>query len=134
MLCITTTIISLKFLETVHHSIINFTFGLWGTLQCLMIAGFCDALALPTELDDILKILGVAFLFFLGQAFITVALQYQDAGPVGLVRTTEVVFIFVWQFVFLGVVPDIYRYLHSFVSTRVTHICSHKNELLSFFN
>ncbi|CAL8099506.1 unnamed protein product [Orchesella dallaii] len=109
MLCITFTIITLKFLENVFHGIVNLVFGLWGTLQCLLVSFLCGTLSIPTEWPDMWKIFATAVLFYLGQAFITLALKYEDAGPVGLLRSTEVIFCFVWQFLFLDVVPDIYR-------------------------
>ena len=48
-------------------------------------------------------------LSFLG--CITLALQYEEAGPIALCRTCDVIFSFVWQFAFLGIVPDLFRYV-----------------------
>ncbi|ODN02169.1 Solute carrier family 35 member G1 [Orchesella cincta] len=115
MLCITFTIITLKFLENIFHGIVKLVFGLWGTIQCLIVSRLCGTLSVPSGWSDVWKILATAVLFYLGQAFITLALKYEDAGPVGLFRSTEVIFCFVWQFLFLGVVPDIYSCVGAFL-------------------
>lgn len=105
---ITLSIIAIKFLATVNISVINLCFAFWGTLGCFFVSWIGQTLSIPSS-DDIWKIVITALLFYLGQIFMTIALKYVDAGPVGLLRTTELVFVFLWQFLFLGVVPDVYR-------------------------
>ncbi|OXA59259.1 hypothetical protein Fcan01_06002 [Folsomia candida] len=111
MLCITLSLIVLKFLETVPQDVVTLVLGIWGTVQCLVLSLLLGVLQFPTHFEDICKIVGTAVLFFVGQTLLTVALKHEDAGPVGLLRTTEVLFAFVWQFVFLNVVPNIYSIL-----------------------
>ena len=66
-------------------------------------------LELPrTGLDWILAV-SLAVLAFAGQSFFTQALKYEEAGPVSLIRTSEVIFTFIWQAIFLSVAPDIFR-------------------------
>ncbi|CAG7821849.1 unnamed protein product, partial [Allacma fusca] len=45
---------------------------------------------------------------FAGQSFFTQALKYEEAGPVSLIRTSEVIFTFLWQMIFLNQLPDIF--------------------------
>lgn len=110
MMCITLAIIVLKFLTSIPQEWVNLALGGWGTIQCLILSLFLGVLQFPTRMGDVGKILATAILFFLGQAFITSALKYEKAGPVGMLRVTEVPFAFIWQFLFLNVTPDLYRY------------------------
>jgi len=109
MISITIMIISLKFLETVYHGLISLCLSLWGVTQCLVLSLILEVLQIPQETSEIFLIIATAVLYFVGQALLTLALQVEDAGPVALVRTCEVVFAFMWQFLFLDVIPDVYR-------------------------
>lgn len=55
--------------------------------------------------------IALASLTFLGQTCITLAFKFEQAGTVSLCRTFDIVFAYVWQFVFLGVVPDKYSFV-----------------------
>jgi len=45
-------------------------------------------------------------LMSLGNTFLVLALQVEEAGVVALIRTSEVVFTFFWQWVISGESPD----------------------------
>ncbi|ODN02168.1 hypothetical protein Ocin01_04506 [Orchesella cincta] len=110
MLCIAITIIMMRFLQNVYHGLINLVFGVWGALQTTLLAVALGVLEYPHDLQDALLMMATGVVFFMGQTFLALALQFEEAGPVSLVRTSEVVFAFIWQFLFLKVSPDIFRY------------------------
>lgn len=93
MLCIAMTIILMRFLQNVYHGLINLVFGIWGTLQTTTLALAAGVLECPHDLQDAILMSATGVLFFLGQTFLAVALQFEEAGPVSLVRTSEVVFV-----------------------------------------
>jgi drug/metabolite transporter (DMT)-like permease len=65
-------------------------------------------LSVPTGLSDSLLTGGVALLSFIGQIAIILALKFEQAGPVSLLRSLDVIFGFLLQFAFLGVAPDLF--------------------------
>lgn len=93
MLCIAMTIILMRFLQNVYHGLINLIFGIWGTIQTTTLALAVGVLECPRDLHDAILMSATGVLFFLGQTFLAVALQFEEAGPVSLVRTSEVVFV-----------------------------------------
>ena len=52
-------------------------------------------------------ILGCTFAFLISQTFRTLALQREKAGPVTLIQTSQVVFSYLLQFIFLHEVPSL---------------------------
>lgn len=71
--------------------------------------GLCvweDELKAPETIQHWFYAVGVAFLTFVGQNALTLALQYEQAGPISLIRPSEILFIFVWQFLFLNKIAD----------------------------
>lgn len=109
MLCLATSYIIIRYLRTVHHAVVNFFFSAWGFFQCVSIAYYLDVLGLPKNCTEVFLIIATAVLAFSAQTFLTLGLKYEQAGPVSLVRTTEILFAFGWQLIFLGVVPDLFR-------------------------
>jgi drug/metabolite transporter (DMT)-like permease len=85
-------------------------FGVIGVLQAAILSQTMGNFTLPAGLYDSLLLSGLALLSFIGQMTIILALKFEQAGPVALVRSCDVIFGFVLQFIFLGVVPDAYRY------------------------
>jgi uncharacterized metal-binding protein len=69
-----------------------------------------NGLNVPQGLNDYLLTFGVAGLSFVGQMSIVLALKFEQAGPVALIRSCDVIFGFLLQFVFLDVIPDLWRY------------------------
>lgn len=54
---------------------------------------------------------------FAGQVLLTLALQVENAGPVAIARTSDIVFAFIWQILFFKEVPNIYSILGAFLVT-----------------
>jgi len=117
MMSIAISIVLMRYLQNVHHSLINLILGWWGSLQTITLAVIAGVLTVPQGMDIIsdnggfLLMTASGLLFFFGQTSLAVALQLEEAGPVSLVRTSEVVFAFIWQIVFLNVFPDIFRWV-----------------------
>lgn len=115
MLCLATSYIIIRYLRTVHHAVVNLFFSAWGFFQCVSIAYYLDVLGLPKNCTEVFLIIATAVLAFSAQTFLTLGLKYEQAGPVSLVRTTEILFAFGWQLIFLGVVPDLFSVLGAFL-------------------
>jgi drug/metabolite transporter (DMT)-like permease len=115
MLCLASNYVILRHLRTVNHALLNLIFSFWGFSESLIISLWLGVLEFPESGRDILLIIVSAFLSFFAQTCLTLALKYELAGPVSLLRTTEVIFAFVWQLLFLGVIPDIFRYVVNYV-------------------
>ena len=102
------TIITRKIRE-VQFALMLVVFGIIGMIEAVIFSQVMNGFSLPEGLEDSLLLVGVAGLSFVGQMSIILALKFEQAGPVALIRTCDVVFGFLFQFVFMGVVPNIYR-------------------------
>jgi drug/metabolite transporter (DMT)-like permease len=94
-------------LREVHYSVMLTLFGLWGTLECLALSLLIGKMEVPRDGKDWLMAGGLALLSVTAQTCLTLALKFEKAGPVSLIRTCDVVFGFIWQFFILGVEFDI---------------------------
>jgi len=99
----------LRYIRRVHHTVTTFVFGLWGTIEMLVLAVLFDALKAPLGPKETGLVAGLAVLTFLGQYAIVYAMKSEQAGPVALVRTFDVVFGFFLQIVVLQTIPDTLR-------------------------
>ncbi|CAG7833424.1 unnamed protein product [Allacma fusca] len=99
------TIITRKIRE-VQFALMLVVFGIIGMIQAFVISRFSNGFTWPTETYDSMMLFGVAGLSFLGQMSIILALKFEQAGPVSLIRTCDVVFGFILQFIVLGVKPN----------------------------
>lgn len=93
----------------VHHSVIMVNFGWVAIVETTTITLLTSRFDVPhCGLDRWLLVLLGAFSFG-GQVLLTRALQMEQAGPVSVVRSAaDIVFVFIWQVVFFGEVPDRY--------------------------
>jgi drug/metabolite transporter (DMT)-like permease len=101
-----------RYLREVHFSLVSLSSGIWGVLQCTVLAFTFGVFELPDQNSDpkvIIYLSGLAFLTFFAQSFIVLALKFEQAGPVSITQSCDVIFAFMWQFVFLSVIPDYFR-------------------------
>lgn len=63
----------------------------------------------PKQWNEFLLVAGMMSAFS-AIACINLALKNEDAGPVSLIRSCDVIFAFIFQYIFLGVIPDTLRY------------------------
>ncbi|XP_030762775.1 solute carrier family 35 member G1 [Sitophilus oryzae] len=96
----------LRALKDVHFSVIMTNFGAFAFVQCLIVSYFIGAFCLPVCGADRYLIVALALFSFLGQILLTVALQLEQAGPVAIARSTDIVYAFIWQVLFFEEIPN----------------------------
>ncbi|ODN00876.1 Solute carrier family 35 member G1 [Orchesella cincta] len=108
MVLATATFLLLRYLRQLHFSLITVIFGFWGSFQSLALSASISKFQPPEGVEHWMMAIGLASVTFIGQTCITLAFKFEQAGTVSLCRTCDVLFAYLWQFVFLGVVPDAY--------------------------
>jgi drug/metabolite transporter (DMT)-like permease len=111
MLVATVSYLVLRYIRKVHYAVTNVAFGSWGTFENFGLALIFGVLSWPNCYKDWLAAFCLASLTFVGQMAIILAMKHEQAGPVSLVRTCDVIFAFFWQICVLDCWPEIYRYL-----------------------
>lgn len=81
----------LRALKGLHFSVIMTNFGLFALIQTTLISWAIGALCMPHCGTDRLLIVALALFSFAGQILLTVALQIEQAGPVAIARSTDIV-------------------------------------------
>ncbi|CAG7698834.1 unnamed protein product [Allacma fusca] len=104
----TFTYVILRWLRNVHYGLVTFCYGFYSVIECSICALIIGVLEFPHTGMDWFLACTLAALAFAGQSFFTQALKYEEAGPVSLIRTSEVIFTFLWQMIFLNQLPDIF--------------------------
>ena len=90
----------------VHFSL-SMLYAAWeGVVFVLIFMGIAGISPIPC-FHSLPYILACVVLFFLGQIFRTVALQREKAGTISLIQTSQVIFSFINQYIFLGEVPTL---------------------------
>ncbi|XP_063707833.1 solute carrier family 35 member G1 [Culicoides brevitarsis] len=109
----------LRALKGLHYSVIMTNFGLFSICYTLIVScyfGFC----MPKCGTDRLLILLLAIFSFAGQILLTLALQVEQAGPVSIARSSDIVFAFIWQICFFHEMPTVHSLIGALlVSTAV---------------
>jgi drug/metabolite transporter (DMT)-like permease len=96
----------LRYIRKVHYSVSTFLFGLWGSLETLSLALIFQVFSLPSSYKEWGLAATLAGLTFVGQCAIVLAMKSEQAGPVALVRTFDVIFGFALQILIMGLIPD----------------------------
>ncbi|CAL8144799.1 unnamed protein product [Orchesella dallaii] len=105
MVLLTIHYVILRYIRAVHHTLVTLSFAIWGLIECVVVSFAIGVLEAPKTLEEVGLLLATAALAFSAVTCLTLALKYEQAGPVALVRTIEVVFAFLWQYIFLDVQP-----------------------------
>jgi len=104
-------VVTLRYLKDVHYSLVTFIYGLVGTISslvlCFCVNGHFDP---PQSLRHWLYAVAIAVLTLIGHTTLTIALKVEEAGPVALVRTSEIIFMFIWQIILLNTMPTAIGY------------------------
>ena len=103
------TYVALRWLRPVDYIVVTFFYGLYSVIECFICSAVTNTLELPKTEEDWFLAITMAAMAFFGQSCFTMALKFEDAGPISLIRTLEVPFTFLWQIVFLSELPDIWR-------------------------
>ncbi|XP_023024453.2 solute carrier family 35 member G1 [Leptinotarsa decemlineata] len=96
----------LRALKGIHFSVIMTNFGAFALIQCVLVTSIIGALCLPSCGMDRYLIIALALFSFLGQILLTLALQMEQAGPVAIARSSDIVFAFIWQVLFFNEIPN----------------------------
>ncbi|KAK6636552.1 hypothetical protein RUM43_010214 [Polyplax serrata] len=100
--------ILLRALKGLHFSVIMTNFGSFALVQTFLVTYLLGTLCIPKCGMDRILIVALAFFSFSGQILLTLALQLEQAGPVAIARSADIVFAFIWQILFFKEVPNIY--------------------------
>ncbi|CAH0773613.1 unnamed protein product [Bemisia tabaci] len=98
----------LRALKGLHFSVIMTNFGAFALVLTLAITYHLKVLCLPPCGIDRYLIVALALLSFSGQILLTLALQIEEAGPVAIARSADIVFAFIWHVLFFSEVPNRY--------------------------
>jgi len=84
----------------IHYSLSLFYYAWEGALFLPIYMAFRGTLEIPC-FNDVLIMLGSGISGFLAQILMTIALQKERAGPATLVQTSQIIFAFIFQALFL---------------------------------
>lgn len=105
--------IVLRQLKQVHYSVVVFWFStvlaMFGAILTIALDGF----TLPRTWAAVMECIGIGFCGFMGQILLTKALQSENALPIAVTRTFDIVLAFFYQITLLHDTPDWYSYLGS---------------------
>jgi drug/metabolite transporter (DMT)-like permease len=110
--------VSVRYLRKVHYGVVMVAYGYVGSLECILVAlifawakgiSFFDIFVVPREWEHLGYMSLVAIFSMIGQTLLVLALQYENAGPVSLLRTCDIIFNFVLQYFINGDKPDMWR-------------------------
>lgn len=98
----------LRALKGLHFSVIMTNFGSFALVQTLLVTWGLGVICMPRCGFDRLLVVLLALFSFGGQILLTLALQMEQAGPVAIARSADIVFAFIWQVLFFHEVPNQY--------------------------
>lgn len=98
----------LRALKGLHFSVIMTNFGSFALVYTILVSWIMGALCWPHCGSDRLLIVALAVFSFLGQILLTLSLQLEQAGPVAIARSADIVFAFLFQVLFFKEVPNAY--------------------------
>lgn len=95
-------VICLRRMRQTPSAVVIFYFSVSGILQSLILLLIIGDLKVPGNLRDSLMLIGVGVTTAAGQFFQTFALKIEEAGPVSMTRTLDIVMSFVYQVTLLN--------------------------------
>lgn len=104
--CAALTIVVLRKMgKSVHYLLSIWYYAAIGLIECLIALAVLGEWSIPYCGLDRWFVVFIGILGLCGQIFMVKALQIEKAGPVSIMRTTDVVFAFIFQAVFLHRTP-----------------------------
>ncbi|XP_066518691.1 solute carrier family 35 member G1 isoform X2 [Hoplias malabaricus] len=100
-----TMVILRKMGKNVHYCLSIWYYAVLGLIECTVALFILDEWTVPSCSCDRWSLVAIGLLGIAGQMFLTKALQIENAGPVALMRTMDVVLAFILQFFFLNLTP-----------------------------
>lgn len=116
-------IVMIRHLHQIHHCITLVGFGMFGTAEAGALAWGFNVLEFPSQDIDILKAFAIGLLSCGSQLFLIFALKCDNAGPVALVKSSDVLFAFLWQMVFIQTFPDLISIVGAIVMMSGIFLC-----------
>ncbi|RZF47297.1 hypothetical protein LSTR_LSTR009788 [Laodelphax striatellus] len=107
----------LRALKGLHFSVIMTNFGAFALIQTFGVTWGLGALCWPQCGVERLLVVALALFSFGGQILLTLSLQMEQAGPVAIARSADIVFAFLWQVIFFQETPNRYSILGAFLVT-----------------
>lgn len=109
--------VTLRALKGIHFSVIMSNFGAFALIYTVVVSWFMDVICLPYCNSDRWLVLALGAFSFLGQILLTISLQLEEAGPVAIARSADIVFAFVWQILFFKEIPNRYSIIGALIVT-----------------
>lgn len=109
MVCATSTFVILRRLRELSYAVLNLSFGLWGSMETLFLSAIIWRFDLPASAYHWGLALSLATLSFVSQLCMTLSFKFETASVISLIRTLDVIFTFIWQFIVFQIVPDRFR-------------------------
>ena len=107
-------IVFVRYLRGVNASLVVLFVGIIQLLQCGSASLIFGVFSLPSGPIEWCLMVLLGALSFGSQMFLTLALKCEQAASFTVLRnSSDTIFAFLLQFIFLGVVPDLYRYIHT---------------------
>lgn len=107
----------LRALKGLHFSVIMTNFGAFALVQTVAVTWFLGALCWPQCGVERILVVALALFSFGGQILLTLSLQLEQAGPVAIARSADIVFAFIWQVLFFKEIPNVYSLAGAFLVT-----------------
>ncbi|XP_012552430.1 solute carrier family 35 member G1 [Bombyx mori] len=96
----------LRVLKGLHFSVIMTNFGAIAILQTFVYSFVFGLLCMPNCGTERFLVVCLALFSYLGQILLTMSLQLEQAGPVAIARSADIVFAFLWQVMFFNEIPS----------------------------
>lgn len=96
----------LRVLKGLHFSVIMTNFGAFAIVQTLAYTVVFGVLCMPNCGTERFLVVCLALFSYLGQILLTMSLQMEQAGPVAIARSADIVFAFLWQVMFFNEIPS----------------------------
>ncbi|XP_054279903.1 solute carrier family 35 member G1 [Macrosteles quadrilineatus] len=107
----------LRALKGLHFSVIMANFGAFALIQTVGVTWVLGALCWPQCGMERVLVVALALFSFGGQILLTMSLQLEQAGPVAIARSADIVFAFIWQVLFFQEIPNVYSLAGAFLVT-----------------
>ncbi|XP_042315504.1 solute carrier family 35 member G1 isoform X5 [Sceloporus undulatus] len=91
--------------KSVHYFLSIWYYAVIGLIVCVIALSVIGEWSLPNCGIDRFLLIAIGLLGLGGQIFLTKALQIEEAGPVAIMKTMDVVFAFILQILFLNHLP-----------------------------
>lgn len=109
--------VTLRALKGIHYSVIMSNFGAFALVYTVGISWFLNVLCMPYCTPDRWLVLALGIFSFLGQILLTISLQLEEAGPISIARSADIVFAFIWQVLFFKEIPSGYSIAGALIVT-----------------